>query len=882
MRCRFTFKTLFFAGLLCMGFSQSSQADEKVNQAVATDSSKSIALAKQFQEKLYHKYPNLKQLPKVDFVWTQTPTNGFSLAPNPNDQEGVTISGHAVSDLIGGYGYWLKHFMHCHWSWSDNRFSPIEKHRVQQPFFIPNQWNYRYAYNYCTLSYTSAFWGEKEWDEELTRMALNGINLVLVQAGLEKVWQLTLRELGYPEEEIFRFIPNPAFAAWWNMGNLEGHGGPISQAMIDKEAELGKFIVQTMRNYGMTPILQGFVGLVPSNLHLYYKTSQDQEIRYIPQGKWCDGFERPAILDPTDPAFKEVARIWYKNLQKVYGNDVEFFGGDLFHEGGKTAGIDIAQAAQNVQNEMLKVNPKSKWVIQSWHGNPSNKLLDALNQDNTLIIALCKDMFKGNQGQTLRYYNGKPWIWTELLNFGGNHGLYGNLDLLANLGDLQKAKGVNELCGIGLISEGTEQNPLFYDLLFDRFWLDKTINLTEEAMKRWLSEYATRRYSCCPPKLLEALLLLEKSVYSPTRPQEGCTESILCAHPGRNVTKASTWSVDDVYYNPTDILHALACFIQAGEELPALQKVETYCYDLVDLTRQFLSDMARPLLDETFNCYDAGKKWEFIYHAEQFLFLIEATNRILSTHPLWHFQRMIDMAKAKATTPEEAEQFVRALKTQATTWSGKIGSLNDYSHRQLGGLMQDYYYPRWATFFEGYVETFNNPQNAQTILQNMEQELRQFEVNWATQSGMTCHTDHVSNQSFETAKRIYVSLNELAARLYQNMNLEGKPWNLQPTSNHIEFDVSGDIMEAGIYRITIKYKKGAHALNIYGVKLYEGTTCVAEDMHEGRADAIHKNNVYVLEVKQLRTSLDAYRLVIEAEGHGGHDSAGEMIIQKIK
>ena len=37
----------------------------------------------------------------------------------------------------------------------------------------------RYAYNYCTLSYSMAFWGEEEWRNELDWLALNGVNAVL-------------------------------------------------------------------------------------------------------------------------------------------------------------------------------------------------------------------------------------------------------------------------------------------------------------------------------------------------------------------------------------------------------------------------------------------------------------------------------------------------------------------------------------------------------------------------------------------------------------------------------------------------------------------------------------------------------------------------------
>lgn len=40
--------------------------------------------------------------------------------------------------------------------------------------------------------------------------------------GTEAVWQNTLRKFNVPEAAISRFIPGPAYTAWWLMGNLEG------------------------------------------------------------------------------------------------------------------------------------------------------------------------------------------------------------------------------------------------------------------------------------------------------------------------------------------------------------------------------------------------------------------------------------------------------------------------------------------------------------------------------------------------------------------------------------------------------------------------------------------------------------------------------------
>ena len=55
----------------------------------------------------------------------------------------------------------------------------------------------RYSYNYCTLSYSMAFWGEQEWRDELDWLALNGVNVVLDATAQEEVWRRFLGELGY-------------------------------------------------------------------------------------------------------------------------------------------------------------------------------------------------------------------------------------------------------------------------------------------------------------------------------------------------------------------------------------------------------------------------------------------------------------------------------------------------------------------------------------------------------------------------------------------------------------------------------------------------------------------------------------------------------------
>lgn len=79
----------------------------------------------------------------------------------------------------------------------------------------------RYYLNYCTHSYSMAFWDWERWQEEIDWMALHGINMPLAITGTETVWRNVLRRLGYPDDKIGEFVAGPGFQAWWLMNNLE-------------------------------------------------------------------------------------------------------------------------------------------------------------------------------------------------------------------------------------------------------------------------------------------------------------------------------------------------------------------------------------------------------------------------------------------------------------------------------------------------------------------------------------------------------------------------------------------------------------------------------------------------------------------------------------
>ncbi|HET6738030.1 MAG TPA: alpha-N-acetylglucosaminidase TIM-barrel domain-containing protein, partial [Kribbella sp.] len=91
------------------------------------------------------------------------------------------------------------------------------------------------------------------------------------------------------------------------MQNVSNYGAPISQALLDQRAALGRSIADRARELGIVPVLPGFIGTVPQDFAAHAPAGT----KVIPQGNWS-GQPRPAWLAPTDPFFAEVAASYYR------------------------------------------------------------------------------------------------------------------------------------------------------------------------------------------------------------------------------------------------------------------------------------------------------------------------------------------------------------------------------------------------------------------------------------------------------------------------------------------------------------------------------------------------------------------------------------------
>lgn len=624
----------------------------------------------------------------------KSPTDFFEL-----DQKGdkVVIRGNNYVSIATGVNWYLKYYAGIQLSWNEMTAQlPAVFPAVPQKERHETDLKYRYDFNYCTYSYTMAFWDWDRWEKEIDWMALHGINLPLAVVGADVVWYNVLTKLGYTKDEINEFIAGPAFQGWWLMNNLEGWGGPNPDSWYKQRETLQKQILKRMREYGIRPVLPGYSGMVPHN------AKERLGLNVSDPGLWC-GYRRPAFLQPTDPRFNEIADLYYKEMSRLYGK-ADFYSMDPFHEGGNVAGVDLNAAGQAIWGAMKKANPKAVWVAQAWQANPRQKMIENLPAGDLIVL----DLFAESRPQwgdpESTWYRkegfGKhDWLYCMLLNYGGNVGLHGKMKHVID--EFYKAKTSSfgkTMKGVGMTMEGSENNPVMFELLCELPWRPARFDKDE-----WLKNYTVARYGKADKAVQDAWLLLSNTIYNcPAKnTQQGTHESVFCGRPDYDVYQVSSWSEMEPYYKPEDIIRAAGIMLSAADRFKGNNNFE---YDLIDIVRQAVAEKGRLVYPIMIDAYKAGEKELFAASSQRFLDLILLQDKLLAARPEFKVGTWIEKARNLGTTPEEKDLYEWNARVQVTTWGNRVaadeGGLRDYAHKEWNGLLRDFYYNRWKVWID--------------------------------------------------------------------------------------------------------------------------------------------------------------------------------------
>lgn len=604
----------------------------------------------------------------------------------------ILVKGSSATAITSGINYYLHNYCNASFSWNgDQNILPTPLPTVSGTVRKETPYQYRYSLNYCTHNYTMSFWDWARWEREIDLMAMQGVNVFLSPIGSEAVWQKTLEHFGYSFVEIQNFVAGPSHTAWWLMDNLEGEGGKVSQEYIDARTALQKKIMARAKELGMNVVLQGYAGMVPTSFAAKVPTAT-----VVAQGDWC-GYTRPPVV--TGAVCDSVAKYWYIESVKLFGA-ADFYGGDAFHEGGIIPnGLNLADYATQLQSWMLKTNPKSTWVLQAWQANPRTEILKGIKKDQCLILDYSNDVYgfwKSRNG-----FNGYPWVYGVINNFGGRMGIYARLQKVADdVFAMQNSAIKGNNLGIGIAPEAIIYNQVSYDLLWDLAWETSAVTTSN-----WVTKFADRRYGTALENTQKAWQTLNTTALACTSGQEGGSESIINARPSLTVGAVSCCATSNIYYTPSAIIPAWTNMMNS---IDVLKDKTTFKHDLVDISRQVLANYAKQVYTEMVSAFNAANKPLFNTKSALFLDIMLDQDSLLRTREEYLLGKWISDARALGTTPAESDIFELDARALPTTWNTKYdGFLHEYAHHEWAGLTKDFYRERWKLFIADLTSRLN-------------------------------------------------------------------------------------------------------------------------------------------------------------------------------
>ena len=609
----------------------------------------------------------------------------------------IVIRGPSGVAMASGLNWYLKSLCRCQVSVSGDQLSlPRPLPRVRGKIRMRTPYPSRYFFNYCTFSYTMAWWDWARWERMIDWLALNGVNMPLAATGQEAVWVDVLRELGLGDKEIRDFIVGPAYLPWGWMGNIDGLGGPLPASWIDGHKELERKILARERELGMTPVLQGFTGHVPLSLKSKYPDARIKQT-----GDWSAGFSGTYFLDPMDPLFRRIGKLFIEKQTALFGTN-HLYAADTFNEMDPPSGdVDFLKSiSAAVYRSMADADPEAVWVLQGWflYYSPakfwteerSRAFLGAVPDDRMIVLDLFGDQHP--IWDKFQAFYGKPWIWNVVHNFGGKTSLNGDLPrMAANLAAAIGSPARGKFAGIGMMMEGFGDNPVVQDFIMDMVWRPGVPELGP-----WIRDFARRRYGLDDPAVADVWTTLLETAYK-TPVQSG---SLICDRPGFYDPKRSYRSVPNVPYDPLALAGACRKFLSLADRLGG---VDTYRLDAVNLTRQVLSNLSNAFVKAVDAAYRRGDLKKLRAEGRRLLEMTEDLDRLLATREEFLLGKWIADAKRWAANEDESRLLEWNARNLITLWGtkcteGQYDDLYGYALKQWAGLFSGYYLPRWRAF----------------------------------------------------------------------------------------------------------------------------------------------------------------------------------------
>ena len=655
------------------------------------------------------------------FVCETIPAEGGNDVFEIESREGkIVLRGNNAVSMASALNWYLKYHCRCDISWCGDQISlPAPLPKLPEKIRKVSPHEYRYAFNYCTYGYTMAFWDGPRWEREIDLMALHGINTPLMATGAEVVYRNVYRDLGLPQKDIDNFIAAPPFLPWFLMGNIDGWGGPNPDEWYDRQEALQKSIMTRAMELGMKPVLPAFGGHVPPGLKDQFPDAKIAKLK-----NWSN-FPGIHVLDPSDPLFRKIGSRFVAESTKLYGT-AHLYSADTFNEvDPPTDDPDYLRGmTRAVYQSMAEADPEAIWFMQGWLFVHSRfwtqprieALLSGVGDDQMVLL----DLFADGKPQWDRTgaFAGKPWLWCIINNWGGKQGMYGRLtEVGVKMPQLINNPEAGRLSGIGTLNEGGENNPIVYEQIYEMAWRDQSMDLDE-----WIEEFVWGRYGVRNESAVSAWKILAETVYECGDKRHGPQGNFL-AMPPTLAKDGGGFVRGSIFYDSSKVREAFRLLLDASTELAGR---DTYHYDLVDVGRQVMSDLAQQQLHtELREAYESKDARRFQRAADAYCEAIVDCDTLLRTHAIFQFGNYLKYPLGASRTTEGKARWERNARRIITLWGDRNSPLFGYAQRQYGGLMADYNLEVWKLFLDAAHQSIRRGEKL-----SMNDEIRDFTEKW--------------------------------------------------------------------------------------------------------------------------------------------------------
>ncbi|SHJ18608.1 Alpha-N-acetylglucosaminidase (NAGLU) N-terminal domain-containing protein [Tessaracoccus bendigoensis DSM 12906] len=546
---------------------------------------------------------------------------------------------------------------------------------------------HRFYGNDTEDGYTNPYRDFADWEQLIDELAALGFNEVFMPVGTEAVYFDVLQQFGYSKAELTAWTPTPSHQPWWLLQNMSGFPAGISEATIEARAALGRQIADRMRELNMNPVLPGYFGTVPVGFGTRHPGNN-----VVAQGGWV-GFTRSDWLDPNSPIFPSVAEAFYEASAARLGAS-DRYKMDVLHEGGVRGNVNVPNATRAIEAALQNANPGAVWVLLGWQENPPADVAAAADPATTFIVDGLSDRTSADRNREVDW-SSVPYAFGTIWNYGGDTTMGSEMTTWNERFFQWRDKDGSKVDGIAAMPEGGNNNGAALDFFAGLAWEDGPVDLDQ-----WWADWTVRRYGVRNDAVIEAWQTIGATAYTlPDNPGFAeAHDSVYAADPSLTANTSSAWSPTSPAYDMAEFATAVEPLLSAADELGSNA---AYQYDVMDVSRQALSNTGRVLLPKLRAAFDSGDAVRFEGYMTQFLANLDLLDELAGTQSGSLLGPLLDDASALGATPQEKAALERSERTLLTVWGHRDGynnGLGNYAGREIQGLVGSFYKPRWEKF----------------------------------------------------------------------------------------------------------------------------------------------------------------------------------------